>query len=60
MTAMRTAEQLLSTMTRTEKARLLQRIVRDLGGAFPGIESTPSSNKSLKTRRHKHGSLSQS
>lgn len=41
MTAMRTAEQLLSTMTRTEKARLLQWIVRDLGGAFPGIESTP-------------------
>jgi len=41
MTAMRTAEQLLSTMTHAEKARLLQRIVRDLGGAFPGIESTP-------------------
>ncbi|MBC8262595.1 MAG: DUF433 domain-containing protein [Anaerolineales bacterium] len=41
MTAMRTAEQLLSTMTHTEKARILQWIIRDLGGAFPGIESTP-------------------
>jgi len=28
-------------MTRAEKAQLLQWIVRDLGNAFPGIESTP-------------------
>ncbi len=41
MTVMQTVEQLLSTMTRAEKAQLLQWIVRDLGNAFPGIESTP-------------------
>jgi uncharacterized protein (DUF433 family) len=41
MTAMETVEQLLSTMTRAEKAQLLQWIARDLGNAFPGIESTP-------------------
>ncbi|MFH1634333.1 MAG: DUF433 domain-containing protein [Chloroflexota bacterium] len=41
MTAIQTAEQLLSTMTRAEKAQLLQWIVRDIGNAFPGIESTP-------------------
>jgi uncharacterized protein (DUF433 family) len=34
-------EKLLSDMTRAEKAELLQRIVRDLGDAFPGIESHP-------------------
>jgi uncharacterized protein (DUF433 family) len=28
-------------MTRGEKAQLLQLVVRDLGDAFPGIESTP-------------------
>jgi len=33
------AEELLSTMTRGEKARLLQRVVSDLGDAFPGIDS---------------------
>ncbi len=38
---MQTVEQLLSSMTRAEKAQLLQWIVRDLGNAFPGIESTP-------------------
>ncbi len=31
---------MLSEMTRAEKAELLQWIVRDLGDAFPGIEST--------------------
>ena len=41
MTVMQTVEQLLSTMTRAEKAQLLQWIARDLGNAFPGIESTP-------------------
>jgi len=41
MTTMQTVEQLFSTMTRAEKAQLLQWIVRDLGDAFPGIESTP-------------------
>ena len=38
---MQTVEELLSAMTRAEKAQLLQWIVRDLGNAFPGIESTP-------------------
>ena len=41
MTVMQTAEQLLFTMTRAEKAQLLQWVARDLGNAFPGIESTP-------------------
>ncbi|MDI6769662.1 MAG: DUF433 domain-containing protein [Anaerolineales bacterium] len=35
------AEQLLAGMTRAEKAQLLQWIARDLGDAYPGIESTP-------------------
>ena len=34
-------EQLLARMTRAEKAQVLQWVVRDLGDAFPGIESTP-------------------
>jgi uncharacterized protein (DUF433 family) len=33
------AEKLLAAMTRAEKAQLLQWVVRDLGEAFPGIES---------------------
>ena len=32
-------DQLMSRMTRGEKAQLLQRIVRDLGEAFPGIDT---------------------
>jgi len=34
-------EQLLTTLTRSEKAQLLQWIARDIGEAFPGIESRP-------------------
>lgn len=34
-------EQLLAGMSRAEKAQLLQYIVRDIGEAFPGIESSP-------------------
>ncbi len=41
MNAIQEAEKLLSSMTRAEKAQLLQMLVRDLGDAFPGIESTP-------------------
>ena len=41
MSTLQEAEKLLSTMTRDEKAQLLQLVVRDLGIAFPGIESTP-------------------
>ena len=41
MTKLADIERELSTLTPGEKAQLLQRIVRDLGQAFPGIESTP-------------------
>jgi uncharacterized protein (DUF433 family) len=34
-------EEELDALTPAEKTRLLQRIVRDLGDAFPGVESTP-------------------
>jgi len=39
MSPLHEAEELLSAMTRAEKAELLQHIVRDLGDAFPGIEA---------------------
>jgi uncharacterized protein (DUF433 family) len=35
------AQKLLAKMKRAEKAQILQWIVRDLGEAFPGIESNP-------------------
>jgi uncharacterized protein (DUF433 family) len=35
------AEALLARMTPAEKAQLLQVVVRDIGEAFPGIESNP-------------------
>jgi uncharacterized protein (DUF433 family) len=38
------AERLLSEMTSSEKAQLLQWVVRDLGEAFPGIETDPHVN----------------
>lgn len=41
MTTLQEAEQLLAHMTPAEKAQLLQWVVRDLGDAFPGIDSTP-------------------
>src|SRR5713101_198785 len=41
MHALQEIEQLLTTLTRSEKAQLLQWVVRDLGEAFPGIESNP-------------------
>ena len=41
MGAVQEAEELLARMTRAEKAQLLQAVVRDLGDAYPGIESTP-------------------
>jgi uncharacterized protein (DUF433 family) len=41
ITVLEEVEQLLSQMTRAEKAQLLQWVVRDLGEAYPGIESTP-------------------
>jgi uncharacterized protein (DUF433 family) len=39
--ALEEAERLLGQMSRAEKVRLLQRVVQDLGDAFPGIESSP-------------------
>jgi uncharacterized protein (DUF433 family) len=36
------AEKLLTTMTRAEKAQILQWVVRDLGDAFPGIDNVPN------------------
>ncbi|MGQ9628291.1 MAG: DUF433 domain-containing protein [Anaerolineae bacterium] len=41
MSKLKEAEKLLSMMTRAEKMQLLQWVVRDLGDAFPGIESNP-------------------
>ncbi|MCI0393046.1 MAG: DUF433 domain-containing protein [Acidobacteria bacterium] len=41
MNPIQQAEELLSTMTRAEKAQLLQWVVRDLGDVYPGIEKTP-------------------
>src|ERR687887_2254749 len=40
MSTIQEAERLLAVMTRGEKAQLLQWVARDLGDAFPGIEST--------------------
>jgi uncharacterized protein (DUF433 family) len=41
MSALQEAEKLLSVMSRGEKAQLLQWVARDLGDAYPGIESIP-------------------
>jgi len=41
LSVLQEAEKLLSTMTRAEKAQVLQWVARDLGDAFPGIESNP-------------------
>jgi len=41
MNTVQEAEKLLAAMTRAEKAQILQWIVRDLGDAFPGIDSQP-------------------
>ena len=41
VTPLQEVEQLLSTMVRAEKAQVLQWVVRDLGDAFPGIDSSP-------------------
>lgn len=41
MDALHETKDLLSKLTRAEKAQVLQWIVRDLGDAFPGVESIP-------------------
>lgn len=40
MATLEKVEQLISEMTSDEKVKLIQWIARDLGSAFPGIEST--------------------
>jgi len=41
MTIAQDVEDLLSRMSRAEKAQLLRTVIRDLDDAHPGIESTP-------------------
>ena len=41
VTPLQEVEQLLSTLARAEKAQVLQWVVRDLGDAFPGVDSSP-------------------
>lgn len=41
MNVLQQAEHLISRLSRAEKAQVLQWVVRDLGDAFPGIESIP-------------------
>lgn len=41
MNTLQEMETALATLTRGEKAHLLQTLARDLGDAFPGIDSTP-------------------
>jgi uncharacterized protein (DUF433 family) len=41
MSSLHDFERQLESLTRGEKAQLLQWVARDLGDAFPGIESTP-------------------
>lgn len=41
MSVLEAAEQLLAKMNRAEKTQLLQWAARELGDAFPGIESRP-------------------
>jgi uncharacterized protein (DUF433 family) len=41
MSALEAAEQLLAELSRAEKAQVLQWAARDVGDAFPGIESRP-------------------
>ena len=41
MTDIQQAEELLVRLNRAEKAQLLQWVARDLGDAFPGVESQP-------------------
>ncbi|RIK38534.1 MAG: hypothetical protein DCC55_20775 [Chloroflexi bacterium] len=41
MTVLEKVRELLPELTPAEKAQALQWLARDIGGAFPGIESTP-------------------
>jgi uncharacterized protein (DUF433 family) len=42
LSAIQEAGNLLPSLTRGEKAQLLQWVARDLGDAFPGVETIPS------------------
>jgi uncharacterized protein (DUF433 family) len=42
MSTLQDAEKMIEKLSRAEKAQLLQWVARDLGDAFPGIESTPN------------------
>ena len=42
MSTLQEAEKLLSRMSRGEKAQVLQWVARDLGEAYPGIDSLPN------------------
>ena len=42
MSVLGQVEKLLTTMTRAEKAQILQWVARDVGDAVPGIESSPA------------------
>jgi uncharacterized protein (DUF433 family) len=41
MSVLEEAEKILAQMSRAEKAQVLQWVARDLGDAFPGIETNP-------------------
>ena len=41
MTELEKAQSVVAALSRAEKVRVLEWIVRDLGKAFPGVESTP-------------------
>jgi uncharacterized protein (DUF433 family) len=41
MSAIQEIEKLLSGLSRSEKAQLLQLVAQDLGDTFPGIEASP-------------------
>lgn len=41
MTVLQEAEKLISRMTMSEKAQVLQWVISDISDAFPGIESRP-------------------
>lgn len=41
MSTIHESKEMLASMTRAEKAQLLQWLVSDLGDAFPGIETRP-------------------
>lgn len=41
MSVVQEVQALLAQMTKAEKAQVLQVVVRDIGEAFPGIESNP-------------------